>query len=616
MTLWNNPVPNPVPVPSPNAINGLQSLIRMTFSVFKTLWHLLRDFHGRVYRLIVAIIFYELLKLVPAGVLALVIDAVIGFTPDKIPFLIGLLAALFVASMIVSILDTHIAYQSSMIDFESSASILRQVAEKLLRLPIGYHEQFNTGRTVHTLHRGVDRMGELIFFTGREVLPTLTQIVITTIIVLWIGLLPGLLFVAFVPVFLVLIHAYGRRVQPLRQEYHEQMNAAAGLIGERIMNIRTVQEYAVENRELNRYGDILRSFVALGRKRMNYHSVYFVARDTVMNIARVAIMALGVWLVAQGRMTPGVLVFFITLTEKANLSLFRISNIYDRAGDSVEGISAMVRLFDEEESIVEKPHPVAVSSLHGQITFDNVTFSYAEGKPVLEQISFDLPPRKMLAVIGRSGAGKSTIVKLLYRHYDVTSGSITVDGVDIRDYALKPYRRRIALVPQDIEIFNATVRENIAFGSTGLLIQEPGVSEEEVIRASTIAYAHDFIREFPNGYDTLVGERGVKLSGGQRQRIGIARALLAHPSILVFDEATSSLDTESEQLIQQAMRAISRDYTMIVIAHRLSTIEQADTVLVLEEGKIIESGTHEDLLKHGGVYVKMRELQQLGEVRG
>ncbi|NOS68245.1 MAG: ABC transporter ATP-binding protein, partial [Candidatus Peribacteraceae bacterium] len=368
----------------------------MTLAVLRTLWHLLRDFHGRIYRLTGYIAVYELLKLVPAGVLALVIDTVIMFDASKLPFLLVMLVVLFVASMIVSMIDIHIAYESSVIDFESGASLLRQVAEKLLRLPIGYHEQYNTGRTVHTLHRGVDRLGELIFFTGREVVPTLLQLILTTIILFWIGLIPALVFIAFLPVFFLIIHRYGKRVQPIRQEYHEQMTAAAGHIGERIMNIRTVQDYAMETRELGRYSSILGDFVRLGKKRMDYHRSYFLVRDTVMNIARVVIMGTGIWLVAHGSMTPGVLVFFITLTEKANLSLFRISSVYDRAGDSAEGISAMVRLFEEEEAITEKPDAIPVTTLEGRIHFRDVTFAYVKGKTILEHVTFDVPPKTML----------------------------------------------------------------------------------------------------------------------------------------------------------------------------------------------------------------------------
>jgi ABC-type multidrug transport system fused ATPase/permease subunit len=512
--------------------------------------------------------------------------------------------------MIVSWLDMHIAYEATMIDFESSTSLLKQVAHKLLHLPINFHEKYNTARTVHTLHRGVDHVGELVFFIGRDLLPTVVQLILTIGILLWIGVIPSLTFIAFLPPLFYIIHQYGKKVQPLRHGYHKEMTRAAGHIGERIMNIRTVQDYAVEPRELQGYGTILARYLVLGRKRMKGHTWYLLYRDTVLNIARITTMGFGVWLVATSRMTPGILVLFITLTEKANVALFRMATVYDRAGDSMEGISAMVKLFEEKESITEKPNARHANNIEGSISFNDVSFAYTEGKPVLKDVSFSVPPKTMLAVIGRSGAGKSTIIKLLYRHYDVTSGAILVDGTDVRDYKLGEYRQSLALVPQDIEVFNASIRDNISFGT-----ERKNISQKDIEHAASIAYAHDFIQSLPHGYDTIVGERGVKLSGGQRQRIGIARALLSKPKILIFDEATSSLDTESEQLIQKAMHEISREYTMIIIAHRLSTIEHADAVMVLEDGKIAEMGTHDDLLKQKNVYVKMRDLQRLGEVR-
>ena len=541
--------------------------------------------------------------------LALVIDTIIVFDPSGIPSVAILLGVLFAVSMIVSVLDLIIEYHSTVrIDFPMGVHLLNKIAAKLMRLSLEYHEQHNSGRQVHILHRGVNQLGDLVYFACKEIAPTLIQLIITTLVLLWVNWIAGVTFILFLPLFGILIHRYGKKVQPLRQGYHEQMDEAAGYIGERVMNVRTVQDYAVEKRELGGYGDILREWLRLGTKRMDFHKTYFLYRDTVMNLSRVIIMGVGIWLVFRGEMTPGTLVFFITLSEKANIALFRLTNIYNRAADSMESIRRLITLFDEPETITEKEDAKPIDVLQGSIAFHGVTFSYSEGNDVLHNVSFDLPEKNMLAIIGRSGSGKTTIVKLLYRHYDVQQGRVEVDGTDIRDFQLHPYRRQIALVPQDIEIFNSTIRSNIAFG-------RPEASDEEITDSARIAYADDFIRELPNGYDTLVGERGVKLSGGQKQRIGIARALLANPSILVFDEATSSLDTESEQLIQKAMQDIAKDYTMIVIAHRLSTIEHADTVMVLEQGKIVEMGSHEDLLAHKGVYTKMRELQKLGEVR-
>lgn len=595
--------------PSPLRYTTCSSTAPIDYRTFVTLWHLLRDFHPRVYRQLAWIVLYELLKLAPAAVLAVVIDTLVSFDPSEIVFLASLVAALLGISTLVSLLDIHIIYESSMIDFECERVLLRTVSEKLMRLSIGYHEGRNTGRTVYILHRGVGQLGDLIFIAGRELIPTFTQLLLTTIVLLWVGWLPGLVFMSFLPFFLLFIHRYGKRVQPLRRLYHERIETAAGLMGERVMNVRTVQDMGVEAREITTYDGILREFVLFGSKRLSFMQRSFFARDSIMNLARVAVMGTGIWMVYTQTMTPGVLVFFITLTEKALLALFRITNVYDRAADSAEGVARLAEVLAEPETIIESPLPTPVNTLKGDICFQNVTFTYGAGRNILSDLSFRVEPKTMLAVIGRSGAGKSTIVKLLFRHYDVTSGAILVDGVNIRDYELQPYRRSLALVPQEIDIFNATVRENIAFG-------RPDASQREIEDVASIAEAHHFISTLPAGYDTLVGERGVKLSGGQRQRIGIARALLMKPKILIFDEATSSLDTESEQLIQKAMERIAHDFTMIVIAHRLSTIEHADQVMVLEDGKIAEIGTHEDLLKHRGVYTRMRELQRLGEIRG
>ncbi len=577
-------------------------------SVVRKLWHILSRFHRRVYGLTATIVLCELLKLVPAAVLAAVIDTIMNFSENQVPVLLSMIGVLFIASAIVSVLDIRIEYQAANLGFDSEVFLLQSVSKKLLSLPLGYHERNNTGSVVHILHRGTEQLVELIYFSGKEMLPTLIQLMLTLCVLIWIGWLPALVFFVFIPLFVSLIHLYGIRVQPLRHGYHEKMDQAAGRIGERVMHVRTVQDFAVERRELDVYDGLLGEYIRLQRKRMQFQYKYFGVRDMALNIARAVIMGTGVYMVMKGSLTPGLLVFFITLTEKANLSLFRLANLYNRSADSMEAISRLINVMEEKEHIHELPKAKTLKKAKGDIEFKSVSFAYGKGNDVLQNVSFTAKPKQMVAIIGRSGAGKSTIVKLLYRHFDVTQGAILVDGTDIREYKLHDYRRQLASVPQDVEIFNATVRENIAFAAAE-------VTQAEIVAACKTAHAHAFISQFPDGYDTLVGERGVRLSGGQRQRIGIARALLAKPGILIFDEATSSLDTESEQLIQEAMLSIAKDFTMIVIAHRLSTIERADLVVVIEEGKVVEMGSHEDLIDRKGVYHQMRSLQRLGDVR-
>jgi ABC-type multidrug transport system fused ATPase/permease subunit len=306
-------------------------------------------------------------------------------------------------------------------------------------------------------------------------------------------------------------------------------------------------------------------------------------------------------------MTAGTLVFFATLSEKVVASLYRLGRLYSHLGDSMEAIRQFTELFQEESDIVDLPDAMPCSRLEGKLEFSNVSFSYNAGKNALSGVNLVIQPRRVLALVGRSGSGKTTIAKLICRHYDVTAGAILADGTDIRKFKIADYRRQIAVVSQDIEIFDADLWSNIAYGIDA--------TKEQIQEAARVANAEEFIRALPDGYDTRVGERGVKLSGGQRQRVGIARALIMKPAVMIFDEATSSLDTESERLIQDSLRKIMREQTMIIIAHRFSTLEFADMVVVLEDGRIIESGPPRELLHSEGVFARMRKLQELGEIR-
>jgi ATP-binding cassette subfamily B protein len=302
-------------------------------------------------------------------------------------------------------------------------------------------------------------------------------------------------------------------------------------------------------------------------------------------------------------MTTGSLFLLATLSEKVVASLFRLGRLYSYLGDSIESVERLTDVFAQHPSVVDRPSPEPCMKLDGAIEMDDVGFAYRSGRPVLQDVSLTIPARSVLAIVGRSGAGKTSLIKLLSRHYDVTAGEIRVDGIDIRDYSLADYRRQVAVVSQDIQLFDTSIAHNIAYGRDATL--------DEIREAARLANADAFVAQLPSGYDTKIGERGVKLSGGQRQRIGIARALLMRPAVLVFDEATSSLDTESERSIQDALGKIARRQTMIIIAHRLSTVESADHIVVLEDGRIAEHGSPAQLAQRDGVFARMRRLQGL-----
>jgi ABC-type multidrug transport system fused ATPase/permease subunit len=316
-----------------------------------------------------------------------------------------------------------------------------------------------------------------------------------------------------------------------------------------------------------------------------------------------------VYLVWNAQITIGTLIFVFTISEKGLIALYRISRLYDKIMESAESVERIYELSLEKQDIENPAKGFSPRKIKGKIEFKNMSFAYADSKlEALKKINLVIPEGATTALIGPSGGGKTTLARMVYRHYDPTEGKVLLDGKDLREYDLYGFRRFFAIVPQDVEIFNASVAENIAYA-------KPSASKLEIQAAAKIANAQEFIKQLSDGYETTVGERGIKLSGGQRQRIGIARAILANPKVLIFDEATSNLDSYSERLIQDAMDKITKNRTVIIIAHRLSTIKKADKIVVLEKGMIVESGSHAELSKvDDGLYRKLLDLQQMGDV--
>jgi ABC-type multidrug transport system fused ATPase/permease subunit len=329
----------------------------------------------------------------------------------------------------------------------------------------------------------------------------------------------------------------------------------------------------------------------------------------IIDLGRISVLLLGIYFVWNNSISLGSLVFVITISDKALISLFRISRLYDRIMESSEAIERLYLLEKEKITIQNPENGLIPKRLVGQIEFVNVDFAYDNNSDkALANVSQKINSGCTTALIGPSGGGKTTMARMIYRHYDPQNGSVLLDGKDLRDYDLKGFRKNIAIVPQEVEIFSTSIWNNISYG-------KPSATREEIEAAARIANAEEFINKLAEKYRTEVGERGIKLSGGQRQRIGIARAILANPKILIFDEATSSLDSYSEKLIQSAMDKVSKGRTVIIIAHRLSTIKKADKIIVLEQGRVVEEGSHSELANtKGGLYSKLLNLQQMGDV--
>jgi len=576
---------------------------------WQKLWDLLELSQTRIKIIFLITALLELTRLIGPYLLKVIIDTLTDFSVDKLPVLLWLATSMFVAEEFQAVISWYFNRYilHTLIEIEYYIPIDAQ--KKFMSLSLGYHERENTGAKIIKVQRGVDHISNLVNSIFWEVGSTVMQLIVTLFILFFIDFRFGLVFLFFVPQFIALTYKVNKELQSKRETVHKLWESSAGKMGQAVVNINTVQSFVQENREIRDYKDLRLNIKDLETATWNKLFNYVFGRDTIINIGRICMIAMGGWLASLQLVTIGTLVFVITVSEKSFFSLYRLSRFYDRIQNSVEAVDRFIDLAKEEPDIKNPHHGLKPKNFRGEIMFDRVTFSYDDThKPVLQNVNFHIRAGTTNALVGPSGGGKTTIARMIYRHYDPQKGAVLFDGHDLRLYDLYHFRKAIAIVPQEVEIFNASVRENIAYANS----KANGVA---IKRAARIANADGFINALKDGYDSVVGERGIKLSGGQRQRIGIARAILADPKILIFDEATSNLDSRSERLIQEAMERVAKSRTVIIIAHRLSTIRHADQIFVFEDGKIVEKGNHTELSDvRGGLYAKLLKLQQAGDV--
>lgn len=573
------------------------------------LWDLLTPLHSKIKVLVVFITVLELIRLVGPYILKLIIDLITDFREENLIKIFFLIALMFLVNQLAAAVDYFADKKMIAAMAESEKYLLTISQRKMMELSLSYHERENTGSKIAKIQRGVDKINQLLGNIFWDVSPTLIQIFLTTLFLFFVDYRFGLLLMFFVPLFIALTLSANKKVFPYRKKRQDDFEKSSGMMAQSVINIYTVKSFVQEEREEKEFSSIIGRIKENVIKEFNIIFNYNWGRNLVIDLGRVSILFFGIFLVWKGGITIGSLVFVVTISEKALLSLFRISRLYDRIMESSEAIDRIYYLKREKTEIVNPENGIKPKSLDGKINFKEVSFSYSGAREkALEKVDLTINSGCITALVGPSGGGKTTVAKMIYRHYDPQSGEVLVDGVNVKKYDLYSLRKFIAIVPQEVEIFNTSIRENIAYSC-------PSVSFREIEAAAKIANVDEFIDKMSEGYNTMVGERGIKLSGGQRQRVGIARAVLANPKILIFDEATSNLDSHSEMLIQEAMEKISKGRTMVIIAHRFSTIKKADKIIVLENGQVVEKGSHFELSNtKGGLYSKLLRLQKLGDV--
>jgi ATP-binding cassette, subfamily B, putative efflux pump len=466
-----------------------------------------------------------------------------------------------------------------------------------------------------------NRAGEIISRVINDVEQTKT-FVITGLMNLWLDLFTiifaiGIMFtmdVTLTIVSIMLLPIYGLsvkyfygRLRHLTRVRSQALAEVQGHLHERVSGMAVIQSFANEEHEQKEFDRENRNFLERAIDHTKWNAKTFAVVNTVTDLAPLFVIFYGAYEVIQGNLTIGTMVAFTAYIDRLYNPLRRLINSSTTLTQAFASMDRVFEFLDEPYDIVDKQDAIAADKLSGEIIFDKVSFRYHDNEEfVLKDIHLTIQKGETVAFVGMSGGGKSTLVSLVPRFWDVTEGKILLDGIDVRDYKVQSVREQIGIVLQDPFLFSESIKTNI-------LIGKPNATDEEVIKAAKAANAHEFIMSLPDGYDTKVGERGVKLSGGQKQRIAIARVFLKNPPIFILDEATSALDLESEQFIQEALDKLAKNRTTLIVAHRLSTITHADKIVLIENGKIVETGTHEELMKKRGHYYKLFQIQQLGE---
>jgi subfamily B ATP-binding cassette protein MsbA len=586
--------------------------------MFSLIASLLRPYRWSLAAILAAMLMQTAMSVAAPWPLKVILDNVVGVhhLPPRIaallqPFLSeGNKMSIAVAAAIATIVIALFGAIASYVGNYYTTSVGQWVANDLRmrtyhhlqQLSLRYYSEHETGSLLSTITADVQTIQAFASSSTLGILVDFLTIVAMMVVMFWLNWDFTLMVVALTPVMLLLISRFKKAVKKATREVRKQQSNIVQVVQQNLLSMRVIKAFGRQDLEQEELSEVSKATVAAALRARKVKALLSPLVTVTVSLCTAFVLWRGSALILAGKMTAGsltVFLFYLANFFKPVQDLAKMTNSIAQTAVGVERVRAIL---NADDVIPQKPDARDPQPFHGDIVFQNVGFSYSSESPVLKDLSFQIKGGQMVGIVGPTGSGKSTVVSLIPRFYDPTSGAITIDGTDVRDFTLAGLRNQIAYVLQETVLFRGTVADNIAYG-------RGGATREEIVEAAKLANADEFVAKLPHGYDTMVGDRGDTLSGGQRQRIGIARAIIRNNPILILDEPTAALDTESEQLVVQALERLMKGRTVITIAHRLSTIRDANVILVLKEGVVTEQGTHDQLLARGGTYAELYRVQ-------
>jgi len=579
---------------------------------------LLRPYRANLFFILCAMLVQTLMSLAAPWPLKIVLDNVVGSHKlpswlDNVlkPVLAGsskmqiaaAAAAMVVVIAMVGALASYIAnYYTESVGQWVANDLRMRTYHHLERLSLGYFDSHQTGALLSTITTDIQTIQGFASSSTLSIVVDLLTILGMLGIMFWLNWDFTLIVVAVTPFMLVMASRFKNVVKKATHEVRKQQSNMVAVVQQGLESIRVVKAFGRQDLEQEEIGKVSRATIDAALKARRVKALLSPMIAIIVSLCTAIVLWRGSSLILTGTMTAGALIVFLSYLTQFFKPVKDLATITNQIAQTAVGVERVRGILDADIIIPEFPDALDPQAFRGEIEFDDVAFAYASDAPVLQRVSFTIKPGQMAGIVGATGGGKSTIVSLIPRFYDPTAGTVKIDGVDIRQYKLQAMRNQIGYVLQETVLFRGTIRDNIAYGRAG-------ATQDEILEAARLANAHEFIARMPHGYDTMVGDRGETLSGGQRQRIGIARAIVRNNPILILDEPTAALDTESERAVIEALDRLMRGRTVITIAHRLSTIRNCDKILVLKEGVVAEEGTHDELLALGGVYADLYRAQ-------